>query len=393
MNFAHLIQPCTVEQFFRDHYEKAFLFNQRHQPGYYNNVLNEVDLDLFFAQQDLNPAAIKLVNNGVPILQEQWTKVIERPVGIFKTVICPEKIFRHYYNGATIIINAAEKMIPGLTEACSAVERETRWLLQANVYITPPNSQGFSMHYDDHDIFTLQIKGPKKWRLYNTGEELPTFKKPFTKEPELVSEIELHSGDLLYMPRGLVHEAFTTAASTIHVNFSCKGLYGFHLLETLAKLAEEGDVFFRKMIPHGFSSEEAISHYKSLFTDKLSALLEKYGVETLLQRQQEKFTARQIIDFKGRLSDALALEHLNINSLLVKRKGFSFDLKKTADGTVISFREQTISISRIFDLAIFFQDQPFKVSDIKGLMTNNGKIAMVRTFVETGFLQIIDNLN
>jgi len=391
MNFAHLVYPCTVEEFFRSHYEKAFLFNQRNQPGYYDDVLNDSDLDLFFAQQNLNPAGIRLVKDGVAIPVEQWTKEVERTGGPLKTFICPEQIFRHYYEGATIIINAAEKSIPGFAKACSAIEQETRLVLQANVYITPPNSQGFRMHYDDHDIFSLQIKGPKRWRLYDTREELPTSKGPFRNALVLISEIELHAGDLLYMPRGIVHEAFATDVSTIHVNFSCGGIYGFHLVQSLVKLAEEEDVFFRKMIPHGLSSEEEISNYKSLFTEKLVALIGKYGVETLLQRQNEKFVERQVIDFKGRLSDALALEKLNINSLLIKRKALAFDLQKTADGTIISFRGQTISVSRIFDIAIFLQDQPFKVADIEGLITNNGKLAMVREFVETGFLQIIKN--
>lgn len=390
MDFAHLISPCTIKDFFRDHYEKAFFFNQRNQPGYYNNVLNEEDLNQFFAQQNINPDAIRLVQNGVAIPVEQWTQTIERSSQL-KTSICIEKIFGHYYDGATIIINSAEKMIPSLAKACSAIEQETRLLLQANIYITPPNSQGFIMHYDDHDIFTLQVKGPKRWKLYDTGEELPTSKEPFKNVPKLISEIEIHSGDLLYIPRGLVHEAFATDVSTIHVNFSCGGIYGFHLLESLAKLAEKDNSFFRKMIPHGYSTQEEVSNYIALFTEKLVTLIGNYNVKTLLQIQNEKFVNRQVIDFKGRLSDALAMEKLNINSLVVKRQGFIFNLKKTAEDTIISFKEQTINVSNIFDLTLFFQDQPFRVADIKGLITKNGKIAMVRKFVETGFLQIIEN--
>jgi len=181
MNFTKLIHPCTVEAFFQDHYEKAFLLNTREEADYYQEILTETDLDLFFAQQDLNPASIKLVKDGVSIPVELWTKTIERSAGPLKTFICQEQLFRHYYEGATIVINAAEKMIPGITKACSEIEKETRLLFQSNLYITPPNSQGFSMHYDDHDIFSLQIKGTKKWKMYDAAEELPTTKGPFRK--------------------------------------------------------------------------------------------------------------------------------------------------------------------------------------------------------------------
>ena len=41
MDFARLMAPCTVEAFFSSHYEKAFSFNQRGEPGYYNEVLSD----------------------------------------------------------------------------------------------------------------------------------------------------------------------------------------------------------------------------------------------------------------------------------------------------------------------------------------------------------------
>lgn len=391
MNFAHLIHPCTVEKFFQDHYEKAFLLNTRVQPGYYSEVLNEAGLDLFFAQQDLNPATIKLVKDGVSIPADLWTKTTEHSAGPLKTFICHEKVFKHYYEGATIVINAADKMIPGITKVCLAMERETRLLFQCNIYITPPNSQGFSMHYDDHDIFSLQIKGTKRWKMYNSGEELPTTKAPFRKKPELISEIELHAGDLLYMPRGLVHEAFATTTSTIHLNLSCKGVHGFDLITTLAKLAEEEDVFFRKMIPHGFSSAEERSEYKAVFAKKLMQLIEKYDAETLLQKRQQSFLKAQVIDFKGRFSDAMLLEELHLNSVVKKRKTLDFQLEKTPDGNVVIFGTREISVSKIFDLSLLINDEPFKVADIGGLITNNGKLTLVRQFVEAGFLRIIEN--
>jgi hypothetical protein len=392
MNFARLIAPRTVEDFFLGYYEKNFLLNQRNQPGYYDDVLSEADLDMFLSQQDLNPASIRLVKDGMPVPVETWTKIQERVAGPLKTFVVTEELFRNYYNGATIIINSAEKMIPGLAKACSAIQQEMHLVFQANIYITPPNSQGFSMHYDDHDIFTLQVKGPKKWRLYDTGEELPTIKKPFRKPAELIKELELHSGDLLYMPRGLVHEAFATDVATVHVNFSCTGIYGFHLLGDLARIAEEEDIFFRKSIPHIYSSDEEISNYKSAFSKKLIDLIEKYHIAELLQMQNRKIVSKQVINFNGRLIDALGLEKLHLQSLVVKRKGIPFYLEKLSDGaTLVTFGKHTIRISGIVSLDIFFQDNAFKVNDIQGLMTNNGKLTIVREFIQAGFLKIVNN--
>lgn len=36
----------------------------------------------------------------------------------------------------------------------------------ANVYLTPPNSQGFAPHFDDIEAIILQIEGSKQWKIY-----------------------------------------------------------------------------------------------------------------------------------------------------------------------------------------------------------------------------------
>ena len=51
-----------------------------------------------------------------------------------------------------------------------------QWTL--NVYLTPPSSQGFTAHYDAHDVFILQIAGSKHWRLYDAPLRLPMESQP-----------------------------------------------------------------------------------------------------------------------------------------------------------------------------------------------------------------------
>lgn len=78
----------------------------------------------------------------------------------------------------------------------------------ANVYLTPPDSQGFAPHWDDIEAFVLQLEGKKQWKLYkprNSNEVLPRFSsKDFGQEEdslELLMSVVLEPGDLLYFPR------------------------------------------------------------------------------------------------------------------------------------------------------------------------------------------------
>jgi ribosomal protein L16 Arg81 hydroxylase len=262
--------------------------------------------------------------------------------------------------------------------------------IQSNIYVTPPHSQGFSMHYDPHDIFLMQIKGPKTWQLYNSGEELPTKYRKFKHDPKLVLKLDIQSGDFLYMPRGTVHEAFASEVSTIHVNFSCKPHYGFHLIEDLAEIAEQDDMFFRKTVPHGYSSDEDKKAYMEIFSLKLAELIKKVPHLQLLKKQQENFVSQQSLDFKGYLLNSLQMETLTINSRVVKRKGFIHIVKKAGNELRISFGGQKLIVPPFIDKTLFLQDDPFVIADIKGLATADGKLALVKEFISAGFLEIVN---
>ena len=96
----------------------------------------------------------------------------------------------------------------------------------ANVYATPANAQGFAPHWDDIDAFVMQLEGSKTWRVYaprTAHEALPRFSSPNLKPDELgalLGEVTLRPGDLLYLPRGIVHQATCGAEASLHVTCS-----------------------------------------------------------------------------------------------------------------------------------------------------------------------------
>lgn len=103
----------------------------------------------------------------------------------------------------------------------------------ANLYLTPPNSQGLACHFDDHCVFVCQIFGSKQWTVFSQpGQLLPRLyddlhgsdiKSTTTDTREFL----LREGDILYIPRGFPHEAYTTSGSD-------DGSSGFSLHLTLS---------------------------------------------------------------------------------------------------------------------------------------------------------------
>ncbi|XP_065850657.1 uncharacterized protein [Euphorbia lathyris] len=88
----------------------------------------------------------------------------------------------------------------------------------ANLYLTPPNSQGLACHYDDHCVFVCQIYGNKQWTVFSEPSmQLPRLYDHVDSQQCLNSEstlanrktLFLSEGDVLYVPRGFAHEACT----------------------------------------------------------------------------------------------------------------------------------------------------------------------------------------
>ncbi|MDO3642244.1 cupin domain-containing protein [Mucilaginibacter sp. L3T2-6] len=390
INFSYLIAPLSREDFFQNYWEKKFVHHIHNNPGYFNNVLTISDIDSFISQQNLIPDGIRLMNKGSNIPSAEWTKSDTLLDGTIKLVIDPEKLLRLFNRGATIIINSAEKSIFRLSEACRTLEQELKFRIQANIYITPPNSQGFALHYDPHDIFLMQIKGPKTWLIYDTGEDIPIKYRSFSKAPRLISQFDINTGDFLYIPRGTSHEAMSSEASTIHVNFSLKPVYGYHLIEELARIASEKEKFFRLTIPHGFSTITERNAYLATFKQKLNELIEHIEPEQLLEKKSNDFVKDQTLNFRGKLISLLQLESLDLETVVSRQAGFECIFKTVKGEFTIQFGRQKVIIPPFIEKDTLLQFEPFRVKQIKGLITDAGKLQLVHKLIEAGFLNIDD---
>lgn len=109
----------------------------------------------------------------------------------------------------------------------SVMEEQFNCYCGVNSYWTPPNSQGFAPHYDDVDVFLIQLEGEKQWRLYDPLEDVDTLTRHSSEDyqpeqfPVPKHSVTLKAGDVLYMPRGLVHQGKTSEHThSLHITFS-----------------------------------------------------------------------------------------------------------------------------------------------------------------------------
>jgi Cupin superfamily protein len=171
-----------------------------------------------------------------------------------------------FADGATLILEGTERHFAIPQALAFAASAKFRCSTQVNIYVTPPGSQGFDVHVDNHDVLAVQVSGRKEWRV---GELLPLEDRPTRRHgysrdwrsPDTV--VSLEPGDMMYLPRGTVHCAYN-ASTEINVHMTL-GLHwpvlGESLQGAVERMMKDG-----RLRSHTEGSDEELS-MSELFTE------------------------------------------------------------------------------------------------------------------------------
>ena len=184
--YAWLLDPLPTATFERDYYEQRLLHVRREASPYYAELLSVTDLDTVLGTHAASHRDIKLVRGEGDVPTAEYTNDAGR--------VQPLEVARHFDDGATVIFNQFHTRAPTLARLCAALGRRFSSRVQTNVYLTPPDAQGFAPHWDTHDVFVLQVSGTKRWSIYDTKVKLPLRGQRFergTPPGEVSDEFEL----------------------------------------------------------------------------------------------------------------------------------------------------------------------------------------------------------
>ena len=89
-------------------------------------------------------------------------------------------MLRHFADGATLVLQGLHRTWEPLLDFSQQLAADLGHPNQVNAYVTPPQSTGFSDHYDVHDVFVLQVEGEKRWRIRPPVHVAPLRDQPWT---------------------------------------------------------------------------------------------------------------------------------------------------------------------------------------------------------------------
>lgn len=391
LNATQLLAPIPVDQFFSDYWEQRTLLIPRNQAGYYDSVLTVGDLDQHLQSRQLPAHFFRVVRKSEPVPPEKWACRAPEQKGVEAEallVVVPEKLWGEYLAGSTIIINGTQRSIPPLIEFCTALERE--WLVgaQTNLYLTPPRAQGFAAHYDSHCVCVLQVHGEKTWRLYESDNQLPVTSKAYRTEAppgKLEQELMLRPGDLLYLPRGQVHEACTSDSASLHITLGLFPHYTFDLVEQLTELAK-----LEPALRRGFSLRPDRQGGLVDSQARLAAWLTQADLAKLPGLAHQRWLRQRLASQRGRFTDVLRADQLTATSRVARRRDVAFTTARRGEELVLTVADHTLTVPALVAPALPWLEraEPFQPTQLPALLLPPRKVQLAADLVRLGVLRI-----
>lgn len=250
---GYLIAPVTADEFFTRYYEREALAAPHGAPRRFDGLFSIDDADRVVTSTDLREGQLDLADASRTLKRSDY---IDAAGYVDRGAVADL-----HRAGATIILQQAHQLEPSLGRYCRALESLFSAHVQTNLYLTPPNAQGFRTHYDNHDVLVIQVAGEKAWRLYEKPIDTPYRGEEFQagkyQPGELKQEFVLKAGDCAYVPRGLMHDAVTSGREpSLHITVGLiTRTWADLLLEAVSEAALRTPEL-RRSLPAGYARRD-----------------------------------------------------------------------------------------------------------------------------------------
>lgn len=270
---AGMLEPHAPAEFLDSAWGVNFL-HVRGRSGRFAHMMPWARLSEILRRHRLDHPRLRLVRDGKPVPVSSYLRHV---TGARQKTAVPRlkssELTRHLREGATLVLDAVDELSEPVEGLARDLELFFHERVQVNLYAGWQTSRGFDLHWDDHDVFVLQVAGRKKWSVYGQTRPYPLVndiekaEKP-THAP--LWEGTLEDGDLLYIPRGWWHVAEPLAEPTLHLTVGVHNRTGLDLLRWLSERLRASETF-RRDLPRFAPPTERAAHAARLREELLTA--------------------------------------------------------------------------------------------------------------------------
>ncbi|TDD23318.1 cupin [Kribbella turkmenica] len=372
---------------------RALLSHGTDLPAPYDDLFSLEAADELLSRRGLRTPFLRIAKNGAVVGDGQFTGSAGVGAEIADQVR-DDKVAALFASGHTVVLQALHRTWPALVDFATQLTVDAGHPVQINAYITPAESQGFSAHYDIHDVFVLQVAGEKHWTVHEPVHVDPLRNQPWTDHSQAVAAAArdqgpviddvLRPGDALYVPRGFLHSAKALGGVSAHLTVGLHTMTRYLLVQELAALAAD-EAELRTALPLGFDAGDPA---------QVNAVLPE--VASLLVKQIQSATPEELADRLRRrtwsssrpaplspLAHAAAIASLAVGTTVQRRAGLRCRVVP-GDPVVLQLPDRRITFPAITAEAVaaLCSGADQKVGDLPGLDADDQLVLVCRLLTE-----------
>jgi ribosomal protein L16 Arg81 hydroxylase len=262
---------------------------------------------------------------------------------------------------------------------------------QTNLYLTPPNGKGFSPHWDNHDVFILQVVGSKRWKI---EKERRTFPDKWAQMPDEGREIRapayeftLKQGDLIYIPRGFVHAAECGEEPSLHITLGVTAIFCEDLLNAVIKAGIQRDERLRSALPLGFMREGTKGVVEWAKT-ALHTLSDEAFLTEVVDQFRDETVKSFPLDVSGQVVDFFQPAPLSLTDNIGPRRGIIYQMHPGDDSVRLNFGGRSIVFPGFFGESLDFalKTPRYTIGEINGELEDEEKLVFIERLMQEGLV-------
>jgi hypothetical protein len=368
-------------EFARRSWSRSPLLSTREQlgaSGGFDDLFSLDAVDELLSRRGLRTPFIRLAKGGAVVPAARYT----RPGGTGAQVadqVADDRVLELFLDGHTIVLQGLHRLWPPLIDFAGALTTDLGHPVQVNAYVTPRSSQGFSAHYDVHDVFVLQVAGEKRWRIHQPVLPDPLRDQPWTDvraavearaTEEPVIDAVLRPGDALYLPRGYLHAAEALGEVSCHLTVGVHPVTRHALLESVLAIVAD-DPQLRVSLPLGVDVGDpaAVEPELRATVDALTARLRTVTAAEVADRLAQGLVGSNRPAPVAPLAQAAAVDAIAADTVLVARPFQRHVLTTGTDELLLRLHDRTLRLPLVAAKAVraLLDGERLRVGELPGL--------------------------
>ena len=385
--FRRLLSPISVETFCRDYWGRHSLLVRGGGNDFFSSLISLTQVEELLA---------------IPrVFEERMVSLRAKDDSVSLAPSSVGDIYARMRQGASLQFRKMERFLPAQAPL-RLLYRDMLLALQhpgvsISCFVTPPSTELLGAHHDETDVFTLQVAGRKCWRLFHTisAEGRANYSPEALGAPE--HDFVLEPGDLLYHPRGCVHEVVCEDALSFSIPIVIEPIMWKTLLHQLVERLGDRPEFLEPLPAGVILQPDAATRLAEGVATRaalIAAEAARLDPSVLIDAAAAEFLRGFEAPGAGHIVHALDDDAITERTRLVTRHGNAWHVSVSDDKAVLTLGGGDVfqgpsSIAPALR-AILGREEPIAAGELHDALSPSARLLLARGLVRVGALAPID---